>query len=312
MSARPEDESGIMVYPRMPVPAARRDEAPHGARTASKGDKKRGGKGWIALLVLGMAAGGAAVWFVRPLIMPDARIADANARAAAAETAAASQKSRADALEQSLDTAAKGKQDVEAKLVVASAAQSELAGKIASEASVHQAAEDVAGKLRPLIDKAWGQVALDGDDVHVEIADRMLWKPNDDALTDRGQALLGKLAGVLQTLPARHIVVAGHTDDPQVAQAKAPPPPAPASKKKPAHATAPGVAAVRFATGWELSAARALAVVHYLQDVAKLDPGELSAQAFGPLVASAKKDRTANRRLELVIAAPKPASPPGK
>ena len=36
-----------------------------------------------------------------------------------------------------------------------------------------------------------------------------------------------------------------------------------------------------FVTNWELSAARALTVVHYLQDDAKIDPTRLAAVAFG-------------------------------
>jgi len=36
-----------------------------------------------------------------------------------------------------------------------------------------------------------------------------------------------------------------------------------------------------FVTNWELSAARALTVVHFLQDDAKLEPSRLAAVAFG-------------------------------
>jgi chemotaxis protein MotB len=64
--------------------------------------------------------------------------------------------------------------------------------------------------------------------------------------------------------------------------------------------------AIRFATSWELSAARALAVVHYLQDVAKLEPTRLAALAFGPYAPASKTDRAVNRRLEIVIVARRP------
>jgi chemotaxis protein MotB len=63
---------------------------------------------------------------------------------------------------------------------------------------------------------------------------------------------------------------------------------------------------IRFPTNWELSAARALSVVRYFQDVAKLDPTRLAALAFGQYVPVSKTDRSANRRLEIVVAARRP------
>ena len=97
--------------------------------------------------------------------------------------------------------------------------------------------------------------------------------------------------------------VQGHTDDQPLALPKAVPP-TPAKKgPKPAGALSP---AVRFPTNWELSAARALCVVHYFQDVAKLDPTRLAALAFGQYAPISKKDRSANRRIEIVVTAKQP------
>jgi chemotaxis protein MotB len=310
MTASSDDESGIAVYPRLPVPAARKGEA----RQATKHVGPRRRRGWPWLLALGMAAGGAAVWFGKPLIVPEPRIATAEARATEADAAAATQKARADALEKSLDATARAKRDAEAKLTDASAAQTELAGKTAAATSQRKAAEQVQARLRAAVDKAWATIAIDGEAVHLQIADRMLWKPNDDALTDRGKAVLGKLAAVLKDLPDRLIRVQGHTDDQPIALAKppAPPPPAPpgpARKGARPAAVAPAPPPPRFATNWELSSARALAVVHFLQDSAKLDPARLSAQAFGQYAPVSNKDKAANRRLELVVIA---RPPPGK
>jgi chemotaxis protein MotB len=292
-----DDQSGILVYPRLKVPAPRRDEA----RQPTKMVKARGSRRWLAWLVVGAGLGGAGVWFVRPIVAPDPRIAAATDRATTAEAAAAAQKNRADALEKSLDAATKARSDTEAKLTVASAAQSELAGKTADEASRHDTAVQAQAKLRPLVDKAWGQVTLDnnGDDIHVVIAERVLWKPGDDALTDRGKLVLGKLAAALKDLPDKQIAVAGHTDDQPIALPK--PPPAPPVKHGAKPAPPAPAPAPRFATNWELSAARALAVVHFLQDTAKLDPARLTAEAFGQYAPLSVKDKTANRRLELVI-----------
>ena len=57
----------------------------------------------------------------------------------------------------------------------------------------------------------------------------------------------------------------------------------------------------RFASNWELSAARALQVVHYLQDTAKIDPSRLAALAFGEYRTVSKSNKALNRRIEIVL-----------
>ena len=75
-----------------------------------------------------------------------------------------------------------------------------------------------------------------------------------------------------------------------------PPPP-----KKPLPKGAPPPPPPKFATNWELSAARALTVVHYLQDTAKLDPSRLAALAFGQYRPVSRSNKAANRRIEIVL-----------
>jgi chemotaxis protein MotB len=58
---------------------------------------------------------------------------------------------------------------------------------------------------------------------------------------------------------------------------------------------------VRFATNWELSAARALNVVHYLQDTAKVDPTRLAALAFSQYRPVSRTNKALNRRIEIVL-----------
>lgn len=286
-----DNESGILVYPRMPMPP-RRGEPP------MQSSRARRGRGLpLVSIVVAAIAGGAGAWFLRPAIAPDPRLAEATKRATDAEAAAASQKTRADALDKSLESAAKAKRDAEAKLVVAETAQTELAARSADEASQRKAAEAVQTKLRPALDRGTGTLVVDGADVHVRLATGALFKTNDDALTDHGKAVLGKLAAALKDLPDKQVLIQGHTDDTPVALPK----PAPRAKS-----AAPP--AVRFPTNWELSAARALAVVHYFQDTAKLDPSRLTALAFSQYVPLSKKDRSVNRRIELVVTARRPAA----
>jgi len=119
----------------------------------------------------------------------------------------------------------------------------------------------------------------------------VLFKVGDDQLTDKGKQVLAKVAAALKDLPDKQVWVQGHTDDTPIF---VPPPP-----KKPAKGAPPPPP--RFATNWELSSARALTVVHYLQDTAKLDPSRLAALAFGQYRPVSRSNRAANRRIEIVL-----------
>lgn len=298
MPASEHNESGVLVYPQLPVPRPRRDE-PRASTYRARPRRRIP----IVAIALSAIAGGAGAWFLQPAIAPDPRIAAADKRASDAEAAAAAQKGRADTLGKSLEAAASSRHDTEVKLAAAEGAEAELASKIANEAGQRKAAEVVQTKLRPVATIS-GALVLDGNDVHLRITDRVLFKPSDDALTDRGKIVLGKLAAALKELPDRQVWVQGHTDDTPVALPR-PSPPAKAAKGSPAGAP------VRFPTNWELSAARALAVVRYLQDVGKVDPSQLTAAAFGQYAPISKRDRAANRRIEIVVAAKRPSKAEG-
>jgi len=296
-----DNESGILVYPRLPIPAPRKGEP----RQATHRDRRRGGGGGgIAVIVIAALAGGAGGWFLRPAVAPDPQAAAATRRASDAEAAASTQKTRADALDRSLDATGKARRDAETRLA---AAETALTGRTADEAGQRKAAEAIQAKLKPALDRASGTIAIEGGEVHVRISDRVLFKASDDALTDRGRMILGKLAAALKDLPESRIWVQGHTDDTPVAPPRPPPPPAPppprGARPAPPPPPPPAAPVVRFPTNWELSAARAVAVVRYFQDIARLEPSQLVALGFGQYAPIAKKDRSANRRLEIVVAA---------
>jgi chemotaxis protein MotB len=296
MVVHDDNESGILVYPQLPVPKARREES---KSKRSVRPERRGRRLPIAAIVAAALAGGAGVWFLQPLLAPDPRIARSARRASEAEAAAATQKSRADALDKSLADAASAKRDADSKLAAAAGAEAELASQTADAAGQRQNAEVIAAKLRSVLDRGIASVASDAGEVHVRIASGALFKPNDDALTDRGKAMLGKLGAAMNELPAQQLAVQGHTDDAPVPLPKPLPAPPPV---RGARGAPPPPPVVRFPTNWELSSARALAVVHYLQEVAKLEPSRLSALAFGQYAPLSNKDKSVNRRIEIVIA----------
>jgi chemotaxis protein MotB len=227
------------------------------------------------------------------MIAPDKRVSAAETKAAEATAAADALKTRADELEQKSSQAAAVQKDLEKKLASATKVQSELAGKAKDAEKKAKEADAVQAKLKAAIDKSSGEVSQDGEEIRLQLVDKVLFKIGDDQLTDRGKAVLGRVAAALKDMPDKQIWVQGHTDDQPIFV-----PPAP---KKPLPKGSPPPAPPRFATNWELSAARALTVVHYLQDTAKLDPSRLAALAFGQYRPVSRSNKAANRRIEIVL-----------
>jgi len=114
----------------------------------------------------------------------------------------------------------------------------------------------------------------------VKMKDKILFSSGSAKINKEGQDALGKVAEALGGVKGRIIRVEGHTDDVP---------------------TAKGL----YRTNWELSVARALAVVTFLQSN-KVDPALLSAAGYGEYHPIAPNDspenRSLNRRIEIVLA----------
>jgi chemotaxis protein MotB len=133
-----------------------------------------------------------------------------------------------------------------------------------------------------------GQVTLNqsGDQLRVALADRILFEPGRVRLSKRGQSLLERLGQVLSQVPDREMQVSGHTDN---------------------HAL-PRKLRARYANNRELSVARALNVVQFLQDRAGLPPERLVASGYGehrPIDSNRSSGgRARNRRIEVLVTQP--------
>jgi chemotaxis protein MotB len=179
-----------------------------------------------------------------------------------------------------------------------------------------QAKADEASALQSKLAAAVGQngevTTADGA-VKLELVDQILFPTGEADLTASGKEVLGKVGAALKEIGDKQIWVQGHTDDQPIFAKK--PRPAEAAKLKvvkPAKGARPAKpdpkakpaetndAVLPFVTNWELSAARALTVVHYLQDDAKLEPTRLAAVAFGQY-RPVSKTKAKNRRIEIVL-----------
>ena len=237
----------------------------------------------------------------KPPAKPDPRIGQLEQELADTKAALDKEKQEADALRQS---------DAELK-------------KKADEAAALEA------KLAEAVGKA-GEVTTADGAVRLELIDQILFPVGEADLTPRGKEVLAKVGAALKDVEDKQIWVQGHTDDQPIVMKKPKPEPkkpepvkAAKGKKGPepkvdpkapkADPKAPKVetkpddkaddmpdAVLPFVTNWELSAARALTVVHYLQDDAKIDPTRLAAVAFSQY-RPVSKNRAKNRRIEIVL-----------
>lgn len=264
----------------------------------------------IAGVIGGAVLGGIVVgMLLRPIVAPDSRIGALEKQVEEAGSAAAVSRARADGLQKDLDAAVAKQQETAKRLEVASKAETKLADSAAEAEKQAKALEAAQKKLAGALRGA-ASVVVAGDELRVTINSALLFV-KDDQLSDRGKVVIERVGTALKEMNDKVASVEGHTDDqplPLPPKPAAPPPPAAAKKGAKPAAAAPAPAPPpppRFATNWELSAGRAVAVVRHLQEASKLDPARLSAAGYGQYRPISRRDRTVNRRIEIVLA-PKP------
>jgi chemotaxis protein MotB len=117
----------------------------------------------------------------------------------------------------------------------------------------------------------------------VTFVDKILFDSGSVMIKDKGKEVLLSLADSFKDNPAQNIIVEGHTDDLQIG---------PALQQ-------------RFPTNWELSTARATAVVRFLQEKGNIAPERLTASGFSfykPVAANdSEEGRKQNRRIEIIM-----------
>jgi chemotaxis protein MotB len=164
-------------------------------------------------------------------------------------------------------------------------------------------AKQLEAKLAAVVGKRGEVTSADGE-IRLQLVDKILFRTGEAELTAQGQEVLSSIGTALndKDIEDKQIWVQGHTDDDPIFVPK--PPKGGKGKagkgKGGKGKAAPPPAPVRFASNWELSAARALTVVHYLQDQVKVDPRRLAAVAFGEW-RPASKTKAKNRRIEIVL-----------
>jgi chemotaxis protein MotB len=173
--------------------------------------------------------------------------------------------------------------------------QRQLAAQLALEKSALEQKSREYESLASSLDKEIkaGQVKLTElkGKLTVRLAEKVLFASGSATIGREGRAALTKIAEAFRDVHGRIVRVEGHTDN------------------VPIHTA-------RFPSNWELSAARAIAVVRLLQDQG-VDPSLLGAAGYAEYQPVAPNDtpegRAENRRIEISLAAPLetlPSAPP--
>jgi len=205
----------------------------------------------------------------------DTKAQEAAAKAQACETKAA-------ALEQQLATAQQQLQqvtDARDKLAAQAAALSEQKGQLEAKSAEY---ERLARSLQKEIKAGQIEISELQNKMTVKLKDKILFPSGSAKLSRDGKAALEVVAGVFKGLHGKQVVVGGYTDDVPVASGG------------------------QFQDNWDLSSARAIAVVRYLAQKG-VPPDMLAAAGFSEYRPVAPNDspanRSQNRRIEIALMA---------
>lgn len=137
----------------------------------------------------------------------------------------------------------------------------------------------LASRLASMVESGQLTVKIREGRMVIELADNILFDSGRTDIKEDGSVALQELAVVLQEVDDRNFLVAGHTDNIPISSG-------------------------RFSSNWELSTARAVEVVKFLQEQG-VDPTNLAAAGYGEFDPVAdnedRETRALNRRIEIIL-----------
>jgi len=143
--------------------------------------------------------------------------------------------------------------------------------------------DQLVGNLKDQINAGQIQITQLAGRLSVNMVDKILFNSGEANVKPEGEKVLLQVGAALKNVQDKAIRVEGHTDNVPIA----------------------GSLKDRFASNWELSTARATAVVRYLQDKAGIAADHLIAAGYGeyrPIASNATPEgRAQNRRIEIVL-----------
>ncbi|MCP4605518.1 MAG: OmpA family protein [Proteobacteria bacterium] len=134
-------------------------------------------------------------------------------------------------------------------------------------------------RFRAMVKSGKLKIKIVNNKMLVEMASAILFPSGKAKLSEEGEEALTEVANILATIPDRNFQVAGHTDNVPIRNQ-------------------------RFKSNWELSSARAVAVVHHLIEngVAMENVSAAGYAETQPVASNEHEDGKAqNRRIEIVL-----------
>jgi chemotaxis protein MotB len=219
----------------------------------------------------------------------EARVAASEAKAKESAEWAAGSEAKAQALQAQLEQAKRELGEVTTSrnaLEIMTAALAEQKGAAEKKSAEY---ENLAGSLQNQIQAGQIELSQLRDKMTVKLKDRILFASGSAQLNPEGRKALDAVAGAFKDLQGKNVLVAGYTDDVRVSKSR------------------------QFKDNWDLSSARAIAVVRYL--VSRGVPPEMLAGAgysqYRPLAPNdSSANRSLNRRIEIALT-PADEPPPG-
>lgn len=253
---------------------------------------------WLITALVLLLAGGAAWLGLRAYRELRTRAATAESEALKAHEQAKALEQEQKALAEKLAALDSEKSQLSNQLSQLSTERDQLSQAVqekdAELARIKATYQDLEEKMKAEI--ADGEIRLSQAEgrIQVDLVDKILFDSGDANITERGAGVLTRLGAVLAGVEGRTIQVSGHTDD------------SPPSQRL----------AATFPTNWELSVARAVNVVRFLQEKANVPARRLVAAGYGethPVASNATpKGRARNRRIELLLTPDLPAARPAE
>ena len=235
---------------------------------------------WLLLILVLCAAGAGGYFGFHELQSKDASLAialknseDATGKARAAELARKALEERLAAQE---EEGARTAADRDALARQIEQKDSEIAKLKATYDSLQE-------KMKAEIKRGEIRLSQAGGRIRVDLVDKILFDSGSADLSKRGEEVLGRIGSVLAKVEDKQIQISGHTDDNPIRD----------SLKE------------KFATNWDLSVARAVTVVRFLSEHAKLPSRRMVAAGYGqfhPIASNANPEgRARNRRIEILL-----------
>ena len=163
-----------------------------------------------------------------------------------------------------------------------SASQAEIATLRKIEAETKRRNEiyaEFVNRLQSMIDGGQLTVSIDAGRIVINLPNNVLFNSGSAKLNAEGQQALTQIGDVLKQFSDRRFQIEGHSDNVPIKS-------------------------TRFPSNWELSTARALAVVHLLTEMG-VTPENVSAAGFGEFRPRADNEteegKRLNRRIEIVM-----------